>query len=378
MRIRIITINSWLLSLFLVGVFCDIVIGPLSLSHIALVSSIPIFLSRFRPSDIDSNAYAGFAAILVLCVQIAIVQHTILFSNAEVLQEILQWLCLATMILLGSVRLHKVVIDVRILAVVLSLFCAMVALYHIVEYPGSNFKKFGDAKYAFFFAVASCHFWVVRKKSLYSLAFYSLSLTLLVMSGERKALLAYLFLSFVSICLTRKFSISIWKVFNKKLFSVFMLSVFIWSFLYISRNYVVPSLDVFIYDFDSLKEALWVSNFHRALLFKYGFDLFEQNMFFGVGAKNLIPNIAEYFPDERFANYTHFYVLDILIEYGLVGLVSVGLAYYRLMLSVFYRNGGLKALGVFFSFGCMIMLNFAASNSTLLVCIFMLGYLRYR
>ncbi|MCV5920100.1 O-antigen ligase family protein, partial [Escherichia coli] len=67
-------------------------------------------------------------------------------------------------------------------------------------------------------------------------------------------------------------------------------------------------------------EARWVSNLHRKLLLANGLDILFQHPVLGVGAKMLPNFMISYFNYDELAIYTHNFVLDTAIEYGLLGI----------------------------------------------------------
>ncbi len=71
------------------------------------------------------------------------------------------------------------------------------------------------------------------------------------------------------------------------------------------------------------------------LLLANGFSLFMDHFYFGVGPKMLLSYIAPYFVgNEELIVYTHNMLLDIAVEYGIIGVALL-----------FFWGGGARAFG---------------------------------
>ena len=190
---------------------------------------------------------------------------------------------------------------------------------------GHHYKDLGDAKYILALTgvvlVSYTYFFNNKKYILPLIILYPL----ILLSLERKGILAFHIVSLIYLMMAYRYAIK-WLLTLAFFIGVFLLLlapniVDLSGFSFFNYN------DVEIYYLDE-DAALWVSNLHRQSLVTFGWDIFQKNIFFGVGPKMLTSHMVDYFYNPNLALYTHNVFLDILIEYGVFGLVLLLFPYF--------------------------------------------------
>lgn len=138
--------------------------------------------------------------------------------------------------------------------------------------------------------------------------------------------------------------------------------------LYVGFETLADTLEITQEDvlFANQSEARWVSNLHRKLLLANGLDILLQHPVLGVGAKMLPNFMISYFNYDELAIYTHNFVLDTAIEYGLLG---IGLLFggYFLFIRFCFRSLNENRKSLLLAIYALIMVFFVAVNTTIIL-----------
>lgn len=279
--------------------------------------------------------------------------------------EVLQWLSVISFVGL----LHQIGYLSRIhflCLISLYAFCAALytAIWHLLysEYP--DFKQLENTKYLFGF---SCAFlYLMRKHIRFSWFFLTIAIVMLILSQERKALLSFIIMIIVDkvFCHHSSNKINL-PAFTFLGFGFFSLIIFLY---WIDFSYLLDSLQMSSFDlfFADQFQTQWDSNLWRKLLIANGFSLFLEHPIFGVGAKMLPEFIAPYFHHQELVNYTHNFMLDVAIEYGLVG-VSILLGGALLATKARFKQRKQNPIAFLFAVYILTMVFFVAVNSTVML-----------
>ena len=247
-------------------------------------------------------------------------------SLKDAIVESVQWVLL--LVVIGIVYGQSIKYPKEFQALFLKallMICIFVVLYHFSHGKYYHYKDLGDAKYILALTgvvlVSYTYFFNNKKYILPLIILYPL----ILLSLERKGILAFHIVSLIYLMMAYRYAIK-WLLTLAFFIGVFLLLlapniVDLSGFSFFNYN------DVEIYYLDE-DAALWVSNLHRQSLVTFGWDIFQKNIFFGVGPKMLTSHMVDYFYNPNLALYTHNVFLDILIEYGVFGLVLLLFPYF--------------------------------------------------
>jgi hypothetical protein len=237
---------------------------------------------------------------------------------------------------------QRLFLDIFIKA--LLVLCLLSIIYHFSIGKFFHYKNLGDGKYVFgitgVMILTYLFFWFDK--------FYVFAVFLLypfiILSLERKGILAFHVVLLIYFFSSFKFSIKI-------LLLIFFLSVIFLSLIY--PNYILD-YDFRFFQYDDIEidyldeeQALWISNLHRQSLLINGWDIFTHNTVFGVGPKMLPIPMRNYYSNSELALYTHNVFLDTLIEQGVVGFLLLMSPYCIFLSKVKYMQR--KQLTSFFA-----------------------------
>ncbi|YCO01640.1 O-antigen ligase family protein [Vibrio sp. VNB-15] len=340
------------------------------------------------PSDIASLLSLGFAALVALegkthklfhpCIGFLLLFTSYVFVNGmlnrvpifPLITETIQWVAILS--LLGLLYAYGVFDDERVmvyLAYCLLVICSLVAAWHFAQGYHSGFKLLGVSKYAFGVLCSLLYLYRARIRAFPIIMLFAFAL--LVLSQERKALLGFCLLVFID------------QLFIKRLIRQTLSETYTWTVLLASTLIVLTAISTALYfGFDQLadkleitqedilfanqSEARWVSNLHRKLLLANGLDILLQHPILGVGAKMLPNYMINYFNYDELAIYTHNFILDTSIEYGLLGIALLFGGYFLFMKFCFNTlKGNRKSL--LLSIYALIMVFFVAVNTTIIL-----------
>ncbi|WP_117233111.1 O-antigen ligase family protein [Vibrio maerlii] len=251
----------------------------------------------------------------------------------------------------------------------LLLVALMTAAWHIAHgYDG--FKYLGATKFSF--GLLCTLTYIYRKEVKFAHWILAVGCALLIFSLERKAMLGFLCVIAADLLYVKQFNHNN-KVSNSRFTPI--LGLLIFALCSACMVVVYFGVDHFLYTaefapldiaFADQSSARWVSNLHRKLLLANGIDIFLQHPWFGVGAKMLPSYMESYFTYSELAIYSHNFLLDTSIEYGLVGIGLLGLAYTKFFIqsaSLISLNRHALLLGIY----ALVMVFFVAVNTTVIL-----------
>ncbi|WP_372379866.1 O-antigen ligase family protein [Vibrio natriegens] len=340
------------------------------------------------PSDIASLLSLGLSALVVMesktrkllhpCIGFVLLFTGYVFINGllnrvplmPLITETVQWVAILS--LLGLLFAYGAFEDERVMvyfSYILFVICCLVAAWHFAQGYQSGFKLLGVSKYGFGLLCSLLYLYRDKIRAFHILML--IALVLLVLSQERKALLGFCLLFLLD------------QLFIKSLMRKTVSETYTWTILLTLSFAVLAAVSITSYvGFDTLadqleftqedilfanqSEARWVSNLHRKLLLANGFDILQQHPILGVGAKMLPSFMVNYFNYQELAIYTHNFVLDTAIEYGLLGIALLFGGYFFFIKFCFYSlNENRKSL--LLAAYALIMVCFVAVNTTIIL-----------
>lgn len=340
------------------------------------------------PSDIASLLSIGFTALVVLegkaeklmhpCMGFLVLFTGYVFLNGllnrvplmPLVIETVQWL--AILCLLSLMYAYGMFDDEWVMVYftyLLFFICTLVALWHFAQGYQSGFKLLGVSKYGF--GVLCSLLYLYRDKIRAFHLLMLVALVLLVLSQERKALLGFCLLFFFDQLLVKKLmrkSLNETYTWTILLALSFMVFTAVATTLYVGFETLADTLEITQEDvlFANQSEARWVSNLHRKLLLANGLDILLQHPILGVGAKMLPNFMISYFNYDELAIYTHNFVLDTAIEYGLLGIALLFGGYF-LFIRFCFRSLNDNRKSLLLAIYALIMVFFVAVNTTIIL-----------
>ncbi|MCR9626535.1 O-antigen ligase family protein [Vibrio antiquarius] len=340
------------------------------------------------PSDIVSLLSIGFTALVVLegkaeklmhpCMGFLVLFTGYVFLNGllnrvplmPLVIETVQWL--AILCLLSLMYAYGVFDDERVMVYftyLLFLICTLVALWHFAQGYQSGFKLLGVSKYGFGVLCSLLYLYRDKVRAFHLLML--VALVLLVLSQERKALLGFCLLFFFDQLLVKNLmrkSLNETYTWTILLALSFMVFTAVATTLYVGFETLADTLEITQEDvlFANQSEARWVSNLHRKLLLANGLDILLQHPILGVGAKMLPNFMISYFNYDELAIYTHNFVLDTAIEYGLLGIALLFGGYF-LFIRFCFRSLNDNRKSLLLAIYALIMVFFVAVNTTIIL-----------
>jgi hypothetical protein len=271
--------------------------------------------------------------------------------------EIIQWMLLCIWPVVLSfllLRSEGILFKLRSFLMISAVY---VCLWHVLNGYFVSYKFYGDAKYVFgffFFISVVLYFNNDSKGGMWLVL---LSLILMFLSMERKGILIS-FLSIVVFFLLKN-SALIRYYFPKVLILTLCFCIASGVLLY---ELYIEGLWHLTVAFDE-EEGRWISNLHRMNLIANGVEIFYDNSFFGVGAKNLNGYMEAFYINQELAFYTHNWYLDFLVEYGVFGSLLLFSVPFRLMLKISVVTTQ-DCIYASFSFYCLVVPVFMANGTT--------------
>ncbi|AXB34000.1 O-antigen ligase domain-containing protein [Vibrio campbellii] len=340
------------------------------------------------PSDIASLLSLGFVALVIFegkthklfhpCIGFLLLFTSYVFINGmlnrvplvPLVTETVQWV--AILGLLGLLYAYGAFDDERVMVYLtycLLVICSLVAAWHFAQGYQSGFKLLGVSKYAFGVLCSLLYLYRDRIRAFPVLMLFAF--VLLLLSQERKALLGFCLLVFID------------TLFLRRLIQQTLSETYTWTVLLVGGLIVLATVSTTLYaGFDQLadkleitqediifanqSEARWVSNLHRKLLLANGLDILLEHPVLGVGAKMLPNYMINYFNYDELAIYTHNFILDTSIEYGLLGIALLFGGYFLFMKFCFNTLIDNKK-SLLLSIYALIMVFFVAVNTTIIL-----------
>ena len=340
------------------------------------------------PSDIASLLSLGFVALVILegkihklfhpCIGFLLLFSSYVFINGmlnrvplvPLMTETVQWV--AILGLLGLLYAYGAFDDERVMVYLtycLLAICSLVAAWHFAQGYQSGFKLLGVSKYAFGVLCSLLYLYRDRIRAFPVLMLFAF--VLLLLSQERKALLGFCLLIFID------------TLFLRRLIQQTLSETYTWTVLLVGGLIVLATVSATLYfGFDQFadkleitqedilfanqSEARWVSNLHRKLLLANGLDILLGHPVLGVGAKMLPNYMINYFNYDELAIYTHNFILDTSIEYGLLGIALLFGGYFLFIKFCFNTLIDNKK-SLLLSIYALIMVFFVAVNTTIIL-----------
>ncbi|EDL71043.1 CpsG [Vibrio campbellii HY01] len=284
--------------------------------------------------------------------------------------ETVQWV--AILGLLGLLYAYGAFDDERVMVYLtycLLVICSLVAAWHFAQGYQSGFKLLGVSKYAFGVLCSLLYLYRDRIRAFPVLMLFAF--VLLLLSQERKALLGFCLLVFIDTLFLRRLiqqTLSETYTWTVLLVGGLIVLATVSTTLYVGFDQLADKLEITQEDiiFANQSEARWVSNLHRKLLLANGLDILIEHPVLGVGAKMLPNYMINYFNYDELAIYTHNFILDTSIEYGLLGIALLFGGYFLFMKFCFNTLIDNKK-SLLLSIYALIMVFFVAVNTTIIL-----------
>ena len=340
------------------------------------------------PSDIASLLSLGFVALVIFegkthklfhpCIGFLLLFSSYVFINGmlnrvplvPLVTETVQWV--AILGLLGLLYAYGAFDDERVMVYLtycLLVICSLVAAWHFAQGYQSGFKLLGVSKYAFGVLCSLLYLYRDRIRAFPVLMLFAF--VLLLLSQERKALLGFCLLIFIDTLFLRRLiqqTLSETYTWTVLLVGGLIVLATVSTTLYVGFDQLADKLEITQEDiiFANQSEARWVSNLHRKLLLANGLDILLEHPVLGVGAKMLPNYMINYFNYDELAIYTHNFILDTSIEYGLLGIALLFVGYFLFMKFCFNTLIDNKK-SLLLSIYALIMVFFVAVNTTIIL-----------
>ena len=340
------------------------------------------------PSDIASLLSLGFVALVILegkthklfhpCIGFLLLFSSYVFINGmlnrvplvPLVTETVQWV--AILGLLGLLYAYGAFDDERVMVYLtycLLVICSLVAVWHFAQGYQSGFKLLGVSKYAFGVLCSLLYLYRARIRAFPVLMLFAF--VLLLLSQERKALLGFCLLIFIDTLFLRRLiqqTLSETYTWTVLLVGGLIVLATVSTTLYVGFDQLADKLEITQEDiiFANQSEARWVSNLHRKLLLANGLDILLEHPVLGVGAKMLPNYMINYFNYDELAIYTHNFILDTSIEYGLLGIALLFGGYFLFIKFCFNTLIDNKK-SLLLSIYALIMVFFVAVNTTIIL-----------
>ena len=340
------------------------------------------------PSDIASLLSLGFVALVIFegkthklfhpCIGFLLLFSSYVFINGmlnrvplvPLVTETVQWV--AILGLLGLLYAYGAFDDERVMVYLtycLLVICSLVAAWHFAQGYQSGFKLLGVSKYAFGVLCSLLYLYRDRIRAFPVLMLFAF--VLLLLSQERKALLGFCLLVFIDTLFLRRLiqqTLSETYTWTVLLVGGLIVLATVSTTLYVGFDQLADKLEITQEDiiFANQSEARWVSNLHRKLLLANGLDILLEHPVLGVGAKMLPNYMINYFNYDELAIYTHNFILDTSIEYGLLGIALLFGGYFLFIKFCFNTLIDNKK-SLLLSIYALIMVFFVAVNTTIIL-----------
>ena len=340
------------------------------------------------PADIASLLSLGFVALVIFegkthklfhpCIGFLLLFTSYVFINGMLnrvplvllVTETVQWV--AILGLLGLLYAYGAFDDERVMVYLtycLLMICSLVAAWHFAQGYQSGFKLLGVSKYAFGVLCSLLYLYRDRIRAFPVLMLFAF--VLLLLSQERKALLGFCLLVFIDTLFLRRLiqqTLSETYTWTVLLVGGLIVLATVSTTLYVGFDQLADKLEITQEDiiFANQSEARWVSNLHRKLLLANGLDILLEHPVLGVGAKMLPNYMINYFNYDELAIYTHNFILDTSIEYGLLGIALLFGGYFLFIKFCFNTLIDNKK-SLLLSIYALIMVFFVAVNTTIIL-----------
>jgi hypothetical protein len=340
----------------------------LRLADVMSLTIILLFIICKRFAVVQLYLPKGYAFLLLFvtyCFINGICQSGLLYTISETLQWLLM---LSTLAIVYSQFVAHPKQFTSLFFKTLLVICLFIVLYHFSIGKFTHYKSLGDAKYV----LALTGVLMLTYTYYYQDKRYLLPLCILYpfihFSLERKGILAFHLVLFFYCCLSFK-SLIRWGI----LFACFALFIFL-----LINPLLIDFSDFKIFEYSSYEmvhldeeKAKWISNYHRQHLLESGWNIFINNVWFGVGPKMLTYSMLDYYTNSGLAIYTHNVFLDTLIEQGSIGLILLLLPYLVYLLTSKLNGRGEKEAFIGLTVYSLVMLFFMSGGAPSMVLLYL-------
>ncbi|MBG9991702.1 O-antigen ligase family protein [Pseudoalteromonas distincta] len=350
------------LSMFRYGVFGALVrlsdLLLLTLVAIKLLTTPKVFYNFAQVKIIPVWLYIGY-----------ILTNGVYNDNlSSSIKECIQLLWIMTYFIIASSYAKKnsrLFLELTIVFLIISATYTM--LYHFSEGHLTRYKSANDGKYAF----GLLSLLLLLKSSMFSdrqaFKVFLISLIPLFMSMERKGIfgviLIFILLGVIKLIKVKP-SLGEMKLL---LLSGFLIAG---SMLYLFD--ISAYIDYKIYQSNFLDEgiALYTSNVHRENLLVNAYQIISEHPLLGVGSDQITYYMFDYYWDERLINGAHNFYLDMLVQYGTIGLLFLLTWSFYNMYSCYKSGLYHKELFLFYAY-CIFVVTFMAVGQAVMLVFFM-------
>ncbi|QQM65468.1 O-antigen ligase family protein [Pseudoalteromonas sp. LC2018020214] len=350
------------LSMFRYGIFGALVrlsdLLLLSLVAIKLLTTPKVFYNFAQVKIIPVWLYIGY-----------ILTNGVYNDNLSAsIKECIQLLWIMTYFIIASSYAKKnsrLFLELTIIFLIISATYTM--LYHFSEGHLTRYKSANDGKYAF----GLLSLLLLLKSSMFSdrqaFKVFLISLVPLFMSMERKGIfgviLIFILLGVIKLIKVKP-SLGEMKLL---LFSGFLITG---GMLYLFD--ISTYIDYKIYQSNFLDEgiALYTSNVHRENLLVNAYQIISEHPLLGVGSDQITYYMFDYYWDERLINGAHNFYLDMLVQYGAIGLLLLLSWSFYIMYSCYKSGRYYKELFLFYAY-CIFVVTFMAVGQAVMLVFFM-------
>ena len=190
--------------------------------------------------------------------------------------------------------------------------------FHLINGQYLGYKLAGDAKYAFGLLSLLSLFKATINKDKVALRFFLLTLIPLFLSLERKGIfgvsIALVVLSLFYLIKARPTKGEV-----KLIFISITVSVAFALYFFDFNSFI--SNEIYLANFLDEEVALYTSNIHRENLLLNSYQIIIEHPLLGVGADRITYYMYDYYWDERLINGAHNFYVDMLVHYGVIGLL---------------------------------------------------------
>lgn len=259
----------------------------------------------------------------------------------------------------------KLFLDLTIAFLIMSALYTV--LYHFSLGHLTRYKLANDGKYAF----GLLSLLLLLKSSMFNdkhtFKLFLLSLIPLVMSMERKGIFGVA-LIFVLLIILKPLKARATAGEVKVIFFSFV-SIIVGLFYFLDiQSFIEQKIYQSLFLDESI--ALYTSNVHRENLLINAIQIIREHPFFGVGSDQIVYYMFDYYWDERLINGAHNFYIDMLVQYGGVGLTLLISWSLYCIYSCYASNRYHKELFLFYVY-CMFVVTFMAVGQAVMLVFFM-------
>lgn len=343
---------------------------------IGLIAIVLLFLITMRIQLFSSTLHASnFILVFIVYIFLCAVINDAPLSLALI--EMLQWLSIAAF--LGVLHQAGYLSSLHFLSL-LALYALsgafLTAIWHLFQPQFTDFKQLENTKYLFGFSCTLLY--LMRKQIRFSQILLIVAVAMLILSQERKALLSLIIMIIVDLLFCHQKSEKPATNNHSLLIMLFLGGAVVMASLiyWLNPSTFMDRFQISSFDlvFADQTQTQWNSDLWRRLLIVNGVNLFMEHPFWGVGPKMLPEFIAPYFQSQELINYTHNFILDVAVEYGLIG-ITILLGGFLLATRRLFQQRIQNPISFLLAVYILAMMLFVAVNSTVMLMFLMPFYI---